>query len=111
MCKGFKLFRGIVFLVFLFHFKMAFAASVFISGVPTAWRVESYSEKNVVVWGTPSKCSSGMVTLPSTATTAEYNRLYATIMAAKMAQSNVFFYYDDSTPNCTIISFGLTPAN
>ena len=111
MYKGFKLFCGIALFAFLFHLKMAFAASVSISGVPTAWQVESYGEKAVVLWFTPSKCPNGQITLPSTATTAEHNRLYATIMAAKMAQAKVFIFYDDSTANCTIVSYGFAPGS
>ena len=111
MCRSFKIFRGIAFFAFLFQIKLAFAAAVYVSGVPTAWQIESYGEKGVTLWFTPSKCANGHIALPSTATTVDHNRLYATIMAAKMAQAKVFIFYDDSTTNCTIVSYGLAPSN
>ena len=71
------------------------------------WRLESYSEKSVVLWFTPSKCTDGKITLPSTTSTVEYNRFYATMMAAKIAKAPVYIYYDDAVDGCPVISYGL----
>ncbi len=88
----------------------ATAAVQAISTVPTSWRLESYSnDESVVVWFSPSVCSSGKLTLPAGASQALRNRFAAVIIAGKAAGKKVVVYYDDSTApgTCTILSFGL----
>ena len=48
-----------------------------------------------------------MLSLPSTATATDANRLYATIVTAKNLGTKVFVYYDNSDPYCAISSFGV----
>ena len=76
-------------------------------GVPTGWKLESYGAAYVVLWHTPTPCSNGMLTLNSTSTLTEHNRLYATVMAAKMANAQMFVYYEQKGEACVIVSFGL----
>jgi hypothetical protein len=86
--------------------QMSQAAIVPISVVPTAWLLQNYLPSNVVLWFTGSSCASGMLALPPSATAADQQRLYATVLAAKLSNSKIFVYYDDSTPSCFITSFG-----
>jgi hypothetical protein len=81
-------------------------ASAF-SETPTAWRVESYSANNVVIWHTPAACSNGLISLPDTATVTESNRLYATVMYAKATGAKMFIQYSNDTGSCVITSFGV----
>lgn len=76
------------------------------SGVPTGWKLESYSQNNVVLWGTPATCLNGLIRLPSSATVVDHNRLYATVMAAKVANTAMFILYEQSNDGCIITSFG-----
>lgn len=107
MRKSAKAFFGVILAALFFQFPVAFAAQAGFVGVPTMWRLESYSEKSVVLWFTPSKCTDGKITLPSTTSTVEYNRFYATMMAAKIAKAPVYIYYDDAVDGCPVISYGL----
>lgn len=75
--------------------------------VPTAWRLESYGVSNVVLWYTPSTCAQGQIILSGSATPAEHNRLYATVMAGKAAGIKVFINYTAASGVCVINSFGL----
>ena len=93
-------------LFFLANFAYADGFTV----VPTGWRLESYGASNVVLWYTPSSCSSGQIVLPGSATQAEHNRLYATVMTGKAAGLKVFINYTAASGVCTIISFGLDVA-
>ena len=77
-------------------------------GIPTTWKLESYGEKSVTLWYTPSTCPNGQLTLSPTATLAEHNRLYATILAAKAGNLRLFFYYDETRIGCPITSFGMS---
>lgn len=76
------------------------------SGMPAGWKLESYGTSSVVLWNTPSTCSGGVVTLPGEATVTDHNRLYATVMAAKVAKAEMFIYYEQVGANCIIKSFG-----
>jgi hypothetical protein len=80
-------------------------ADQLVSGVPTAWRLQSYGTYAVTLYYTGSTCANGVLSLPSTATDRDNTRLYATIMAAKISGARVFAYYDPAT--CLITSFGL----
>jgi hypothetical protein len=85
------------------------AAAKSIGSVPTSWRLENYTNTgsgNVVAWFAGSSCSQGKLTLGDV-DVSQKNRFWATIMTAKAAGKNVFVYYDDATPECKIISFGM----
>jgi hypothetical protein len=90
----------------------ASGAIVTISAVPTAWRIENYtngSANPVNLWYTGSSCTNGGLQLPSTATVQDANRLFSLLMAAKLASHTMFVYYDNtsSPAACNIISFGM----
>src|SRR5438876_165256 len=88
-------------------FSQAQAASVQLSAVPTNWRLENYPGDGVYVWFTPSSCANGMLSLPSTTTSADRNRFWALVLAAKLSQKPIFVFYDGQSPTCTIVSFGM----
>ena len=90
----------------LLHAGAAFAETRGIEAVPTGWRLESYGEKGVALWHTPSVCANGALGLWAGATLADHNRLYATVLAAKLAGVKMFIYYKDEAAGCTIISYG-----
>lgn len=89
--------------------KTAYANSVPLNGSVQSWRIENYVSSQVVIWFSGSSCNTGALILPSTATTEDKNRLWATVLAAKLNNHNMFVFYDDSaSPNsCVIISFGI----
>lgn len=84
----------------------AFAENIFISAVPTGWRLQDYLQGGVVLWFTTSKCGNGQLALPTTATTEQRNRLWSSILSAKQLQKSVYVYYDYDAAKCTITSFG-----
>jgi hypothetical protein len=90
--------------ILAFACQHAFADQL-VYGVPTAWRLQSYGTNSVALYYTGSSCGTTALTLPSTATERDNTRLYATVMAAKIAGTRVFAYYDPAT--CFISSFGL----
>jgi len=88
----------------------ATAASTAITEVPTNWRLENYpASAGVVVWCSSSACNNGSLTLPSGATAADQNRLWALILAAKLSGHKVFVYYENASAptSCPILSFGM----
>lgn len=89
----------------------ALAAAVQISEVPTNWRIENYpaSTSGVTIWYSSSPCASGTLTLPSGATSADMNRLWSLILAAKLSGHKIFVYYENSSSpaSCPILSFGM----
>ena len=82
---------------------------VAISGVPTPWRLQSYVPDTVNLYFTPSTCTYGSLSFPSSSTPADRNRFWSLILAAKLANRSVYIYYDDSnSPGaCYISSFGM----
>lgn len=83
------------------------AAEVYLSAVPTAWRLQNYIPDTVALFLTGSGCGPvGFLYMPSNATKTDRDRLYNTIMAAKLAKKPVFIFYDSTT--CVISSFGLS---
>lgn len=82
------------------------ATEVYVSTTPTAWRLQNYVPGNVVLWFAGTSCASGQATLPASATTEDRNRLYATVLSAKMSAKPVFIYYDNAAAGCPITSFG-----
>ncbi|WP_146260176.1 hypothetical protein [Rhizobium tubonense] len=99
--------KKFVFLLFiLFQSAPAFAEVKSISAVPTAWKLEDYMGGSVVLWFTPSECTSGQLLLPATASTEQRNRLWSTILSAKQTQKSVFVYYNSISSQCIISSYG-----
>ena len=91
----------------LFVCGAAQADQVTISAIPSAWRLENYPGDNVVVWFPPSTCANGMLSFPSTATIADRNRFFALILAAKLANAQMFVMFDSTVASCPILSFGM----
>jgi len=101
--------RKLLFLSML-SFGLAFeaaAATVVMTAVPTAWRLESYTGGQVMLWYTGSSCANGQLSAATTVQ-AEMNRLWALVLSAKIAQKNIFVAYDNAIAGCPLISFGLT---
>lgn len=94
---------------FAAHFMMcncASAAEAYISAIPTSWRLQNYIPDTPTLFFSGSNCGpSGILAMPANATKADRDRLYNTIMAAKLAKKPVFIFYESTT--CTINSFGL----
>jgi len=88
-------------------FSQAQADVVQLSAVPTNWRLENYPGDGVHLFFTPSPCTSGYMSLPSTMTSADRNRFWALVLAAKLSQKPIFVLYDNQSPGCTIVSFGM----
>jgi hypothetical protein len=84
------------------------ATLVFLSAIPNAWRLQDYAGQtgtgNLVLWFTGSTCTNGQLMI-NASTEQEKNRLWSTVMAAKVANRHMFVYYDDAT--CLISSFGM----
>jgi len=84
----------------------ASAAETYISAVPTSWRLQNYIPDTPRLYFSGSDCGPySMLAMPTNATKADRDRLYNTIMAAKLTKKPVFIYYESTT--CTINSFGL----
>jgi hypothetical protein len=83
----------------------AHADIVEVSVTPSSWKLENYIGDSVVLWGTPSPCPPGQLILPGTATADDKKRLWAVVLAAKVAEQPVFVRYDTLT--CVIQSFGM----
>lgn len=92
----------------LLHAAPAVAASVGVTLIPNAWILENYRGNEVTVWtnGTTGNCSR--LHLDSQWTADDRNRFWSTVMSGKVAQRNVFVFYDDTT--CHLVSFGLPGA-
>ncbi len=95
----------------LFFSFVAHADIIEISVVPATWKLENYvgyaGTTGVVVWYTTSSCATGSLGFPSSASAADMNRFWATVMTAKASQKAMFVRYDNATSNCAIVSFGL----
>jgi hypothetical protein len=83
---------------------IATASIVEVWAVPTDWKVENYVGSQVALWSTGSPCN-GALTLPSSATIADHDRLFALLMAAKLANRQIFVRYENT--NCELASFGM----
>jgi hypothetical protein len=72
-------------------------------------RLQNFEPDFVVVSFTGSTCTNGSLVFPSTATAGDRNRLWATVLAAKLSNRNIFFGYDNtSVPgSCIITNFGV----
>ena len=88
------------------------AALVFLSVVPGAWRLQTYvgatGGGNVTLWFTGSPCSNGNITMVNPSE-GDKNRLWSTVLAAKLASRRMFVYYDDAGApgTCAMNSFGM----
>lgn len=83
----------------------ASAASTFVTLIPSAWRLENYSNNEVAVWtgGTTENCQQ--IIIGSNWTSDDRNRLWSTVMTGKVSETPIFVFFDDTT--CQLISFGL----
>jgi len=107
MYKKIKLFVASLLLVFPFSGQSQ--GLIYLSAVPTAWRLQNYIPNAVVLYYTGSNCAQGILELSPSAVDADKNRLYATIMAAKASQLSVYVYYTQTATQCVIQSFGFNP--
>jgi len=80
-----------------------------VSGVPSAWILQNYVPNQVWLYytGAPSPCVNGGLSFPSTAVQADQDRLWAMIIAAKIAAQPVIVYYTVSGSSCFISSYVL----
>jgi hypothetical protein len=87
----------------------AIAATVTLTEVPTNWRLQNYVGGSVILWFTSAPCTNGQLVLAAGNTQADANRLWATILAAKLSSHKVFIYYDNAAApgTCPISSFGM----
>ncbi|WP_300757186.1 hypothetical protein [Janthinobacterium sp.] len=76
------------------------------SGQPS-WKLENYMGNNVAIWNTSSSCSYGAIGFPDNMSSADKNRFYATMIAAKTSNVTMFIYYDEVPGICLLVSFGL----
>ena len=85
------------------------AANVFLTDVPTSWRLQNYVGDNVATWFTGSAYTNGRLTLDANASMEDKNRYWATLMATKLANKSVVVYYEDSVApdHCLITSYFL----
>lgn len=100
-----------IFVAFIFSLvcTSAVASIRIIEAVPSGWKLENYVNSDsgtVVVWYTGSACNGGRATLVGT-DVSQKDRFWAVIMAGMVKSKKVFVYYDDSTSDCNITSFGL----
>jgi hypothetical protein len=90
----------------------AFSQSANIESIPTGWRLENYpgntGANGVTLWFTGSPCVNGQLQLPANASSDDANRLWSTIISAKMANRAVGINYSKSGNSCTITSFYMT---
>jgi hypothetical protein len=62
----------------------------------------------VTVWFTGSACANGNLAFPAAATVADKNRFWAVVAAAKLTQTRMFVWYDNTpATGCAIGSFGI----
>jgi hypothetical protein len=78
--------------------------------VPSGWIIQNYVPNGVVLFNTGSPCMWGGLYFPPNAVQADYDRLWALILAAKIAAQQVIVYWYTSGSNCYISSFGLAPS-
>lgn len=83
------------------------AAALYLSAVPTTWRLENYVVGGVVLWYTGSSCANGKLSLPANAVKADHDRLYATISLSKVTSKKSFVMYTTDGTSCLIVSFGM----
>jgi hypothetical protein len=72
----------------------------------SGWVLENYGNGGpVVIWYSGAVCENGSqnISLPNP-NAGEINRLWTTIMSAKVSGASIFVWYDNKT--CSIVSFG-----
>lgn len=83
-----------------------------IVAIPNAWRMETYvggaGSNNVMLWFTGSPCTNGGIQM-SSPSEQDKNRLWATVLAAKLANRRMFVYFDNTNApsSCPMVSFGM----
>lgn len=74
---------------------------------PANWRLQNYVSNNVVIWFTGAQaqgCTSGQLTFPG-ATSDDLNRLWSTVLAAKLGNRSVGVTYNKNGGSCQMTSF------
>lgn len=71
---------------------------------PANWRLQNYVNNNIVIWYTNSGCPSGQLVFPG-ATTDDLNRLWSTVLAAKLANRSIGVSFNKIGDSCQITSF------
>lgn len=76
--------------------------------VPTAWRLQDYTDGAITIWYTGSTCTQGQLILPNTVNNDSKDRLWSLILTAKAASKSVgVFYHYEPSVGCLIDSFYL----
>lgn len=75
--------------------------------IPIAWRLSQYSGGLLEMYFTGSTCAQGALTVPSSATDAVGDRLWATIVTAKADHLPVGVYYHVDGGQCLIDTYYL----
>lgn len=87
------------------------AQSTNIEAIPSGWRLENYPSNTVAngvtLWYTGSACVNGHLQLPPNASSDDANRLWSTIISAKLSNRPVGVLYSKNGDTCTILSFYL----
>lgn len=94
---------GFAFAVALAGASSASAEEIMIES-PTNWRLQNYVNNNVVIWFTNSGCPSGHLVFPG-ATADDLNRLWSTVLAAKLGGRNIGVSFNKTGDSCQITSF------
>lgn len=74
---------------------------------PANWRLQNYVNNNVVIWFTGAAaqgCTTGQLTFPG-ATSDDLNRLWSTVLAAKLGNRSVGVTYNKNGGSCQMTSF------
>ena len=74
--------------------------------VPTAWRLENYAGDNLVIWFTSAnpECTNGKMSMSTSMTVEDRNRIWSTVLAAKLANRKVGLSYGGSGDFCVVSS-------
>ncbi len=78
-----------------------------IEAVPSAWRLQDYSDGSISIYFTGSPCPSGHLVLQSTVSEGVKERLWSTVMAGKLAKQPVGIFYRVEGGSCIISNFYL----
>ena len=75
-------------------------------------KLENYPSadgRGVTLWFVPgSTCTNGKISFGTNASTADGDRLWSVVTAAKLSGKKVFLIFEDTSPQCTLVSFGLS---
>lgn len=88
----------------------ATAAEASFVAVPTAWRLEDYTNGIIAAYFTPSQCTSGQILFPASASNEVKNRFWSLVMTAKVARKPIGVFYDTTTCQITHYFMAEEPA-